>query len=61
MAGDKLFHPKNAPIRNPLSDKKENGRVVNPPRMAHIGGMSTTSKGSGFGNGLKIKKPGGTK
>lgn len=49
-----------------LRDWKQNstgpevhGRVVNPPRMAPLGGFSSTSKGTTYGTQMKLAKGGG--
>ena len=47
--------------RDPLSNAQNNGRIVNPPRMADLGGLSSVRKsGSMKKNGLMLKKPGDT-
>jgi hypothetical protein len=53
-----LFKPRGAAkIRQPTTDQQQNGQVVNPPRFAHLGGLSGVSKTSGK-NKFQIKKPG---
>ena len=45
--------------RDILSNARENGRIVNPPRMAQLGGLSTPRKSGAMSrNDLKIRKPG---
>lgn len=57
MAQD-LFKPRGAgQIRKPTSDEQRNGPIVNPPRYAHFGGLSSASKTSG-NNSMTIRKPG---
>lgn len=47
--------------RDVLSNSRENGRIVNPPRMAELGGLSSVRKGGAMKrNDLTIRKPGGT-
>lgn len=44
--------------RDVLDNSRDNGRVVNPPRMAKLGGLSST-KGRGLSkNEMSIRKPG---
>ena len=53
-----LFRPRgNLEIRPPTSDKQENGNIVNPPRLAHIGGLSSTRKAVSK-NDKTIRRPG---
>lgn len=61
MAENNLFHPKAFPIRDPLDKKRNHGRIVNPPRMAEIGGLDSLKEPHGsYHNEMKIVKPGGT-
>lgn len=47
--------------REALDNGRMNGRVVNPPRMAQLGGLSSPKKkGAMTKNNLSIKKPGDT-
>ena len=47
--------------REPLDNSRMNGRVVNPPRMAQLGGLSSPKKrGAMAKNNLSIRKPGDT-
>jgi hypothetical protein len=56
--GDRLFKPTDSlAIRDPLSNEKENGNIFNPPRMAQLGGWSSTDKGI-TKNPFKIVRPG---
>ncbi len=60
MSSDYL-KPSSKGIREPLSNAKMNGRVMNPPRMAQLGGLTSAKrKGAMEVNSLKIKKPGDT-
>ena len=53
--------PSSKGIREPLSNAQMNGRVMNPPRMAALGGLkSPKKKGAMQQNSLKIKRPGDT-
>ena len=52
-----LFKPAEAGGRDPLDNKRENGRVINPPRMAQAGGLNSTSKGVKKNN-MTIASPG---
>lgn len=62
MAESKMFRPRAYPIRGPLETKKEHGAVVNPPRMAKLGGLDSPTKSNGhFKNSMTLKKPGGTR
>jgi len=57
MAQD-LFKPRGAQtIRRPTDNTQANGRVYNPPRMAQLGGLSSTGK-TGGKSGFSIRKPG---
>lgn len=56
-----VFKPKSYSIRDPLSNKKQHGQVVNPPRMNQLGGLDQLKEPHGhFKNEMNIKKPGGT-
>jgi len=53
-----LFRPRAAhSLRNATSDKQMHGDVYNPPRFAHLGGLSSASKLGGK-TGIAVKKPG---
>jgi hypothetical protein len=43
--------------RNVQDNKRENGRVINPPRYAQMGGLTGPSKMKMNADGMKIKKP----
>lgn len=48
--------------RGELDNARNNGRVVNPPRMAELGGLSSPRKrGAMVKNEMSIRKPGDTK
>jgi hypothetical protein len=59
-----LFKPSESGIRDPLSNARENGRVVNPPRYSQVGKLDGPSKGvkknsmtvTGPGNVTSVKK-----
>lgn len=55
----RLFAPKSYPIREPLMTGRRNGQVINPPRLAEMGGLKTTNADQREPD-LKLKKPGGT-
>lgn len=58
--GDYL-KPSSKGIRGALENGKMNGRIMNPPRMAALGGLkSPKRKGAMEQNSLKIRKPGDT-
>lgn len=47
--------------RDALSNARDNGRIVNPPRMAELGGLKSVKKrGAMSKNSLGIRKPGDT-
>jgi hypothetical protein len=46
-------------MRDPLSDARKNGRIINPPRYAHLGGLSSGKKAISK-NEMTIKQPGST-
>ncbi len=51
-----VFKPRaNATTRPPTSDKQANGVVWNPPRFAHLGGLSSSSKVGK--TGMAVSKP----
>lgn len=52
-----LFKPRAAgAIRQPTTDKQKHGVVVNPPRYAHLGGLSGAGKVGK--SGMAVAKPG---
>lgn len=57
---DNLFKPSSLGIRDPLTNNKNNMRIVNPPRFPEVGGFVSKAKGF-FKNALNIGKPGDTK
>lgn len=61
MAKDGFLKPSSRGRRDALDNARVNGRVVNPPRMAALGGLSSPrKKGAMSANNLKIRKPGDT-
>lgn len=58
--GDRLFKPSGRGIRDPLTNDKNNMRIINPPRFPKFGGFTSKMKGF-FRNNLAIKTPGDTK
>jgi len=61
MADKGLFAPREAPIRQPTSDAQVNGRIINPPRYAQLGGLTAAGKVGPTATQYKISKPGDTK
>ncbi len=56
MSND-LFKPRGSlTIRKPTTDEQKNGVVINPPRYAHFGGLSSAGKVGK--TGMKVEKPG---
>lgn len=52
-----LFKPRGtAATRKPTTDEQQNGVVYNPPRFAHMGGLSGSGKVGK--TGMQVKKPG---
>lgn len=62
MAADRGYlKPSSRGRREILDNARGNGRVINPPRMAQLGGLSSPrKKGAMSANNLKIRKPGDT-
>ena len=59
MAGNRLFRPnENLDVRSPTSNQKENGNIVNPPRFAEFGGLSSASATGIRRNDKRIVMPG---
>jgi len=54
-----LFAPKSYSVRLPTDNRRVNGRIINPPRLAELGGMTTKNADHKEAE-LRIKKPGGT-
>lgn len=55
----RLFNPSDSiAARDPLSNVIDDGMIVNPPRYAELGGLS--SAGKTFKNKMTIRKPAGT-
>lgn len=58
----KYLEPSSKGRRGELDNSRMNGRVVNPPRFAALGGLSSARKsGAMTKNNMSIKKPGDTK
>lgn len=56
MPGTRLFNPSDSLTgRDPQSNTTDDGMIVNPPRYAELGGLS--SAGKTFRNSMTIKKP----
>lgn len=61
MAGTRLFRPNDGiDVRSPTSNKQENGNIVNPPRYAQFGGLSSGSPRGVKRNDMTISAPGST-
>jgi len=57
-----FLKPSSRGRRGETDNARNNGRVVNPPRMAQLGGLSSVKKrGAMSKNELSIRKPGDTK
>jgi hypothetical protein len=60
MAG-RYLEPSSKGKRGELDNSRNNGKVVNPPRFAALGGLSSARKsGAMVTNQNSIKKPGST-
>lgn len=55
----KLFEPSAQGKRDPNDNARQNGRIINTPRYAQFGGLTSASKAL-TGNNMKIVKPGGS-
>lgn len=53
-----IFKPSSTGMRKPTDNKRENGRIINPPRFAELGGLDSSGKAM-TGNNIRIVKPGG--
>ena len=61
MADKGYLKPSSRGRREALDNSRMNGRIVNPPRMAELGGLSSPKRrGAMAANNLKIRKPGDT-
>lgn len=59
--GGGYLKPSSKGRREILDNARMNNRVVNPPRMAQLGGLSSPRKrGAQSKNNLSIRKPGDT-
>lgn len=57
----KFLEPSSRGFRNPMANEKVNGNIVNPPRMAEMGGLSSVRKsGATSKNSMTIRNPGAT-
>lgn len=60
MSGTRLFNPNDSLSgRDPQSNVKDDGMIVNPPRYAEFGGLSSSRKAIQH-NGMTIRKPAAT-
>ncbi len=56
-----LFKPRGASApRRPTDDNQKNGQIVNTPRFAKLGGLSSAAKAN-TKNSMNLSKPGDTK
>lgn len=61
MSGNRLFRPdEGLDVRNPTSDAKENGNIVNPRRFAEFGGLTSENAKGIARNSMGISMPGST-
>jgi len=59
MSGNRLFRPdEGLDVRDPLSNEKANRNIINPPRFAEFGGLSSGSARGIMRNDKKIVMPG---
>ena len=57
----KYLEPSSKGKRGELENGKNNGRIVNPPRFAALGGLSSAKKrGAMTRNSMSIRRPGDT-
>lgn len=61
MAGNRLFNPNDslAP-RDPQDNGSDAGMIVNPPRYAQLGGLSSAGARGISKNAMSIRMPGST-
>jgi len=58
----RYLEPSSKGKRGELDNSRTNGRVVNPPRFAALGGLkSARTNGAMTKNAMSIKKPGDTR
>jgi hypothetical protein len=58
MTTQSYLKPAAGGIRKPTDPAQENGQIINPPRYAEFGGLTSASKIAGH-NPLTISKPNG--
>ena len=57
----RYLEPSSKGKRGELDNSRSNGRVVNPPRFAQLGGLSSAKKSTAMRKGdATIRKPGST-
>lgn len=63
MSDSKFLYPKAGSIRQPTSNSRHHGRIVNPPRMNQLAGLDQLHEPHGHyaSKDMTIRKPGGTK
>ena len=54
----RFLEPSTSSIRKPTDNNQVNKKIINPPRYAEHGGLSSAGKVVGKGNDLNIVKPG---
>lgn len=58
MANGRLFRPAaESSLRNPTTNAQMNGNILNPPRYAELGGLTSAGKAVGR-NSMTIVPPG---
>jgi hypothetical protein len=61
MAGSRLFRPNSGlDVREPTSNTQANKNIINPPRFAQFGGLSSGSPRGLQKNGMTVQAPGST-
>lgn len=58
MTTQAYLKPGGGGIRKPTDAAQDNGQVINPPRYAQFGGLTSAEKAAGY-NPLTISKPNG--
>lgn len=61
MPGSRLFRPNEGlDVRSPTSNSQMNKNILNPPRFAELGGLSSSGARGMRKNSMTISQPGGT-
>lgn len=53
-----FLKPTTKGMRGPLDNGNPSGKIDNPPRMAQLGGLTSTSKIRKGSKGMTVRKPG---